>query len=281
MKSIGFIDYYLSEWHANNYPSWIEQANKKFGFDYQIRYAYGEKEISPVDQVSGATWCKNHGVEQCSSIEETCEKSDYLLVLSPSNPEKHLPYAEKVLPFGKRTYIDKTFTPDFESAKKIFALGKKYSCPFFSTSALRFASELSSIKDPHSFLSLGGGSNLPEYIIHQLEMAISVFKSQPLSVLYEEGKGKNVFHARFAGEKEATFVYAPVLPFAVFLANGDQQWYTPVTSDYFPKLLEEILLFFENGQTPFDPQETLYCMALREAVLNSVAHPFEWQKVPK
>ena len=23
MKTIGFIDYYLDEWHANNYPAWI------------------------------------------------------------------------------------------------------------------------------------------------------------------------------------------------------------------------------------------------------------------
>ena len=26
MKKIGFVDYYLSEWHANNYPAWIEEA---------------------------------------------------------------------------------------------------------------------------------------------------------------------------------------------------------------------------------------------------------------
>jgi hypothetical protein len=221
MKSIGFIDYYLSEWHANNYPSWIEQANKKFGFDYQIRYAYGEQEISPVDQVSGATWCKNHGVEQCSSIEETCQKSDYLLVLSPSNPEKHLPYAEKVLPFGKRTYIDKTFTPDFESAKKIFALGQKVflSLLFHQCTSLCKRTQLRS-RTGHSFLSLGGGSNLTG--IHHSPIGNGGFRfqeSNPWRFLYEEGKGKNVFHARFAGEKEATFVYAPVLPFCGFLGQ--------------------------------------------------------------
>ena len=26
MKTIGFIDYYLSEWHANNYPDWIKNG---------------------------------------------------------------------------------------------------------------------------------------------------------------------------------------------------------------------------------------------------------------
>lgn len=29
MKKIGFIDYYLSEWHANNYPIWIKEICEK------------------------------------------------------------------------------------------------------------------------------------------------------------------------------------------------------------------------------------------------------------
>ena len=27
MKKIGFIDYYLDEWHANNYPQFIKDAD--------------------------------------------------------------------------------------------------------------------------------------------------------------------------------------------------------------------------------------------------------------
>jgi hypothetical protein len=39
MKKIGFVDYYISEWHANNYPKWIEEACKKLGVEYKIAYA--------------------------------------------------------------------------------------------------------------------------------------------------------------------------------------------------------------------------------------------------
>ena len=39
MKKIGFVDYYISEWHANNYPGWIEEACKKLSVDYKIAYA--------------------------------------------------------------------------------------------------------------------------------------------------------------------------------------------------------------------------------------------------
>ena len=27
---IGFIDYYLDEWHANKYPAWIKEASNGF-----------------------------------------------------------------------------------------------------------------------------------------------------------------------------------------------------------------------------------------------------------
>ncbi len=30
---IGFVDYYIDEWHANNYPAWFAEINK--GRTYQ------------------------------------------------------------------------------------------------------------------------------------------------------------------------------------------------------------------------------------------------------
>jgi len=28
MKKIGFVDYYIDEWHVNNYIKWFENASK-------------------------------------------------------------------------------------------------------------------------------------------------------------------------------------------------------------------------------------------------------------
>ena len=36
MKKIGFVDYYISEWHANNYPTWIKEACEKLGTEYKV-----------------------------------------------------------------------------------------------------------------------------------------------------------------------------------------------------------------------------------------------------
>ena len=49
MKKIGFVDYYISEWHANNYPEWIKRANEKLGTDYLVSYAWAEENLSPVN----------------------------------------------------------------------------------------------------------------------------------------------------------------------------------------------------------------------------------------
>ena len=42
MKKLGFIDYCLDEWHANNYPAMIADYNSKNGTDYRVAYAWAE-----------------------------------------------------------------------------------------------------------------------------------------------------------------------------------------------------------------------------------------------
>ena len=103
MKKIGFVDYFISEWHANNYPAWIERIAADMGADYKVAYAWAELEVSPTDGVSTAEWCEKFGAEKCETIDELCLKSDVIVILAPSNPETHLRYASAVLRHGKRT----------------------------------------------------------------------------------------------------------------------------------------------------------------------------------
>ena len=107
MKAVGFIDYFLHEWHANEYPAMIKEYNEKYGKDYVLKCAWAEID-SPNGGMTTDEWCKHYGVERCDTIEELCKKCDYVFVLAPSNPEKHLGYAERVFKCGKSPYIDKT-----------------------------------------------------------------------------------------------------------------------------------------------------------------------------
>ena len=84
MKTVGFIDYYLDEFHANHYPQWLKEAS---GGELEVKYAYG-KITSPLTGMTSAQWCQKYGVELVESVEELIAKSDCLNVLSPDNPEK-------------------------------------------------------------------------------------------------------------------------------------------------------------------------------------------------
>jgi len=39
MKTVGFIDYFLDEWHANKYPAMIKERTNG---EFQVKYAYGK-----------------------------------------------------------------------------------------------------------------------------------------------------------------------------------------------------------------------------------------------
>ena len=84
MKRIGFVDYYISEWHANNYPAWIKAANPEF----EVTHAWAELDVSPVDGITTAQWCDKFSVTQCNTIEDLCKSCDFIMILAPSNPEK-------------------------------------------------------------------------------------------------------------------------------------------------------------------------------------------------
>lgn len=271
MKRIGFVDYYLSEWHANNYPQWIREANEKLGTDYEVAFAWGELDLSPKYGETSAQWCEKNGVTLCQTLEELCEKSDVILVLAPSDPDKHLPYAKTVLRYGKPTYIDKTFAPDLAQAEQIFALSKQYGTPFFSTSALRYADELKDLTDVSKLIVTGGGGNLPEYLIHQVEMAVLLLQDEVKEARLERQGNQCVAHVSTQGGKDVTFVYSPKMPFSVTVEASDgTPCYRAISSDFFRGLIEDILTFYETGKPSFDPAQTLAAMRMRDAILSQL-----------
>ena len=272
MKKIGFVDYFISEWHADNYPAWIERICADMGVDYKVAYAWAELDTSPVSGVSTDEWCEKFGAERCATIDELCEKSDVIVILSPSNPETHLRYAEAVLRHGKRTYIDKTFAPDAATAKEIFAISEKHGAPFFSTSALRYATELDSVDAPDSILVTGGGSNLPEYFIHLGEMIVKKMGAIK-SVKSTRNGSQWIISAKTASGKDATMIYGCAMPYNVYMTKDGREAWKSVKSPFFDGLIADMLRFFETGKTSFDPAETLEVSRLRDAVLSATENP--------
>ena len=280
MKKIGFIDYYISEWHANNYPAWIENEANANGLSYKVAYAWAEKDISPVDGRSTDKWCEDFGVTRCQSIDELCEKSDVIVILAPSDPDKHLAYVKEAFKFGKPTYVDKTFAPDLATAKEIFSLGEKYGTPFFSSSALRYTSALSDLPKLKMITTTGGGSNFPEYSVHQAEMVIAALKQSPTAVKVEKQGKQYCVSVKLTENCAATMLYSPPLGFTLTAEDGEGNVIHRQANDaFFNALIKDMIRFFETKTVSFDVNETLEVMKLREAAIKGTENLNTWINV--
>ena len=275
MKKIGFVDYYIDEWHANNYPIWLKDICSAENKQFEVAYAWAECDKFTDSSLSTKEWCDKYGVQKCDTIEELCEKSDYIIILAPSDPDKHLGYVEKVFKYGKRTYVDKTFAPDYETAKKIFALGEKYGVTFFSSSALRYAEELEG-KKCQTIITTNGGGNYEEYIIHQIEMVVKTMGLGVKKARVIESGEQYFTTLEYADGRQANMIFAKFITSNVYMKTVDFEGYVELKSDFFSNLLKDILRFFETGKLSFDGKETLEVIKIRDAVIEAKGKSGEW-----
>ena len=272
---IGFIDYYLDEWHANNYPQMLLENS---GGEMVVAYAYGQI-TSPISGMTSREWCKKYGVELCDSIEEVIEKSDGLVVLSPDNCEKHEELAELALKSGKRTYIDKTFAPDTRSAKAMFALGEEYKTPCYSTSALRFAQEYQShIGTNVQAVNTWGPNGLETYSIHQLEPIMMLMKGRVRRAMAQTcGQWISLTLEMQDGRSAALLCTgSPTTPFLTNICTENGAEMVEVKSDFFASFIQNLVRFFRTGQIPVSHEETISIMEAREIALKAAADPGTW-----
>lgn len=274
MVKIGFIDYFLDEWHANNYPKWFKAASEKLGEEFVVSYAWAELDAPPQGGKTTKEWCEEKGVKACATLEEVCEKSDVLVILSPDNAERHLDYAKVALPYGKRTYIDKTFAPDYATALRIFGIAREHNTPFFSSSALRYAEELKAVDAPDHMITTGGG-HLSNYMVHQAEMVVAKLGLGISSVTARKQGPVTLFSVDYENGKRATVLHAPAFGFQISMAkeNGEVTPLTPAASPFFAAMIADMARFFLDGKPSFDPDETLEVMKLIELCLRAEASP--------
>ena len=271
MKKIGIIDYFIDEWHSNTYLGLFEKASKELGVDYKVTYAYAE--VEQPGKMLTDDWCAKNNVTRCYSIEELCEKSDNILILAPANPETHLKYAKVALPYKKTTYIDKTFAPDLQTAKEIFAIAEKYNTKIFTSSALRYAEEIAGYTNVKNVMIKGGGRSLEEYIIHQIEMAVKMTGGAQAEQVHVFHSAKQSTTVVEYADKTVTLSYSNSgwgFSVDVETENANCEFKNIEKGTEFYRLVESIVKFFETNEEPFDKKETLAVLAIRDAIMKGV-----------
>ena len=276
MKKIGFIDNYLDEWHANNYPGMIKALA---GDEMEVAYAYARQ-----DAPNGLTtdeWCAKFGVQRMASIEELVEKSDYIVVLSPDHPQFHEELCQIPLRSGKRVYVDKTFAPDAATARRIFAIAKESGTPVFSSSALRFADEVMAADvrpEDVDFITAVAPGEPDIYLIHLLEPLVRFLGSEAVRVMSVGTQQTPAWVIEFAdGRKAFGTQYRQAVSWTFHIHKKDQTVVEiPACNRFFESFLEQMVDFFRTGDVKVDPEETVAVMELREKARTALAQPYTW-----
>ncbi|BBH19444.1 hypothetical protein Back11_07890 [Paenibacillus baekrokdamisoli] len=279
MKKIGFIDYFLDEWHAEKYPGWIEEAS---GGQCKVIYAYGK--IDSPSGVSNAEWCAKKDIELLSSIEEVVEKSDYLIVLSPDHPEFHEELSQLPLRSGKPTYIDKTFAPDRKTALALFDLARLHGTSIYSSSALRFATEYieADRQGIETIASIGPG-RFENYSIHQIEPVVSLLGNDPRRLMWIGTENSPALLIQFAGGKLAEirqFGWECPFGMAVNYESGSTKL-IKAESDFFTAFIKGMLAFFESGKPAVEESETIAIITIIEYGMKAAQIPYQWVELPE
>jgi hypothetical protein len=204
------------------------------------------------------------------TIEALCEKVDAVLIESVDG-RPHLAQAKPVLKAKKPLFIDKPFTAGLEDAREIVRLAKESGVPFFSCSCIRFQPEVAKLRANPGVgkLTKAQGSSplslephhpdLFWYGIHGVEALYTVMGRGCSSVTRKiegdvdttTGKWSDGRIGIFRGVKKGD--YHPLVK--VWGAEGEAD--TGKLGYDYKGLVETIAKFFQTGEAPIDPLETL------------------------
>ena len=275
-KRIGFIDLYINNWHANNYPAWFRTAKR--ADEFELGYAY--EETPAPGSPSLEDWCAKNGMRPAHDIETVVANSDCLCVLAPNNPEAHDRLAALPLAAGKPLYVDKTFAPDKATAARFFETARRHGTPLMSTSALRYGEEFVAMRKrfgqtrPVHVTATGGGRSFGEYSIHQIEMVVVALGLGARSVVRLPGCATELYSVRYAdGVRSALLTYNPKADFTLTAFGEDRVDGAPGATNMFPHLIDAMLEFFATGASLVPEAETIEVAAIRAAALKAQSTP--------
>ena len=278
-KKVGFIDFYIDEWHANNYPKWFSESSMSDKFEVAFAWEEAPKEgLRPLEK-----WCGEMKIVPAKNLEQLIEDCDALCVLAPSNPEVHERLADLPLKSGKPVYLDKPFAPDKAAALRLFEKAEKNKTPLMSSSALRWGSGLQKAfnetfkeSKPTFVGTRGSGRSFWEYSIHQVEMITTLMGTGAKRVM--QCGNSTTFHMiiEYNDERRACMTLMAGQGFQVSASNGSESVVISEMSDFFPNLIESMLKFFETGISPIDKRETIEIASIVATGIKALEKPYTW-----
>ncbi|MBN1555329.1 MAG: Gfo/Idh/MocA family oxidoreductase [Phycisphaerae bacterium] len=284
MKTIGFIDLFIDEWHANNYPDMIRRS--KWKDEVELTLAWEE---APRGGKCLRDWCEQFNVAPAESIEQVTAECDGIVVLAPSNPEMHERLAEIPLRSGKRVYVDKPFAPDVASARRMFENADQHATALMSCSALRYGPTLQetlsgSLKDRKATFAQthGGGRSFEEYSIHQVEMLVMLLGTGARRVMQCGTEATNHMIVEYEDQRRGCMTLNPHSKFTWEAHLGEEERIECLDcGNFFQAFIDAMLEFLLTGKSTVDPAETVEIAALVQTGVEALQSPGTWVNVKK
>jgi hypothetical protein len=264
-KRIGFVDDNLDNFHARVYLEAFRGPLKERGF-----------------VVSGATalqheksraWAAKNGLEYFETAEALNKLVDVFAILAPSTPATHQELCGKVFPFGKTTFVDKTFAPDVAAGERIFKLADQHKVAVQTSSALRYtavqkyAAEVGRDQVRH-VVTWGPGGSYDEYAVHPVEMAVSCLGSDARALMRRGKDPESQLLIDFSeGRTAVVNVYnRRKTPYAASITTAKETRYIEVdTKPLFVDAAQAMLAFFAAGKEQINRRESMAVMRILDA----------------
>lgn len=263
-KRIGFVDLNLDNYHANVFLQALRGPLASRGFT--VAGATGTK------TAESHAWAEKNGVPFFEDDAKLNAAVDFYMILAPSNPEVHLDLCRRILPFGKPTYVDKTFAPNHQVAQQIFTLADQHRTPVQTSSALRYTNVQDEVRKAggrvEHTVAWGGGGSFDEYAIHPLELLISIMGHDVTRVMRRGSAERAQLLIDFAdGRTGVVNVFAKTnTPFAASFTTEKATRHVEVdVGKIFVNNQAAVLDFFASGKPDVDRRESLAIMRVLDA----------------
>ena len=229
------------------------------------------------------TLVKDHGIRLHASIEELCRHVDAVMLESVDG-RPHLSQAIPVMKAGRPMYIEKPIAASLADAREIFRLSSDLKSPVFSSSCLRFAETTQAVRagkigPVHYCETYSPAKTEPHhpelfwYGIHGCEALYTVMGPGCRKVRRElTSDGKIQVTGFWGGNRFGVFREGPNGGFAL----GEKGRARVGNHERYHGLLREVVRFFQTGETPVDPRETIELIAFMEAAAESKRQGGDW-----
>ncbi|MFN7139447.1 MAG: Gfo/Idh/MocA family protein [Limisphaerales bacterium] len=219
---------------------------------------------------------EQYGVKIVDTIEELCELVD-VVMLESVDGRPHLEQARPVIKAGKPLYIDKPLAGSLRDAIEIFRLAREHNVPVFSCSSLRYWPTVQAMKNGKfgelkGVISAGPATLEPThpdlfwYGIHSTEALFTVMGTGCESVVATVTKDTHVVTGTWKDGKVGTLygIRNAAAPYRMTVFGTKAVLDDKMAGDYTP-MLQVAMKFFQTGEVPISPEETIEIFAFMEA----------------